>query len=132
MPSFEATTTADAAPEDVWKLLYDPTRFPEWWVGIGSVESDGDDDDGYTMYPTGYPDYPMPQLLSTSREQSRVEISCLISDLVFAWQLRPVDEGKATEIRVHVEIPETEADRLPVQIDVIRRSLTNLAELAGV
>lgn len=28
-----------APPEEVWKLLYDPARFPEWWAGIAAVEA---------------------------------------------------------------------------------------------
>ncbi len=29
MPSFQRSATAAAPPEEVWKVLYDPTRFPE-------------------------------------------------------------------------------------------------------
>jgi uncharacterized protein YndB with AHSA1/START domain len=138
MPAFDERTTAAAPPEEVWKLLYDPARFPDWWVGVATVEpgsgSDDDhDDDGgaYTMYPDGYPDFPMPQELRTSRARGRVEISCLVSDLEFSWQLTPRDGGAATEIAVHVEIPSAEAHRLETQTDVIRRSLANLARLAA-
>ena len=126
MPSFDATTTADAPVEDVWKLLYDPSRFPEWWDGVETVVPDRED--GYTMYPTGYPDFPMPQELQEDPQHSCVRISCLVSDLVFAWTLRPT--GPGTEISVHVDIPEPEAHRLASQTEVIRRSLANLAALA--
>jgi uncharacterized protein YndB with AHSA1/START domain len=34
MPTFDDSTNTPAAPEDVWMLLYDPLRFPEWWTGI--------------------------------------------------------------------------------------------------
>ena len=40
MPSFHDTATSPAPPEEVWKLLYDPSRFPDWWAGIGTVEVD--------------------------------------------------------------------------------------------
>ena len=58
--------TAAAPPEDVWKILYDPARFPEWWAGVETVEpgaepADPDAAIGYTMYPAGQPDFPMPQ-----------------------------------------------------------------------
>ena len=133
MPAFDERTTAAAPPEEVWKLLYDPARFPDWWVGVATIEPDGDDDKqrSYTMYPDGYPDFPMPQELRTSRAQGRVEISCLVSDLEYSWQLTPRDDGAATEIAVHVEIPQAEAHRLETQTDVIRRSLANLARLAA-
>jgi hypothetical protein len=127
MPEFEEHARSDAPPENVWKLLYDPDRFPDWWAGIGSVEPG--QAGAYTMYPEGYPEFPMPQQLRVSG--SGVTISCLVSDLVFEWRLAPLDGGSATNITVHVKIPETEAHRLAVQQDVIRRSLFRLAALAA-
>jgi uncharacterized protein YndB with AHSA1/START domain len=126
MPSFADSTETAAPPEEVWKLLYDPTRFPEWWAGIETVDPG---DGGYTMYPEGYPDFPMPQRLETSREEGRVKISCLVSDLRYEWRLE--DAGGATRIAVEVEIPKQEAHRLPTQREVVARSLERLAELAS-
>ena len=126
MPSFHDTATSPAAPEEVWKLLYDPARFPDWWAGIGTVDVTGDGE--YTMYPEGYPDFPMAQLLDTQRGQQRVTVSCLVSDLRFEWHLEP--EGDGTLITVDVEIPEAEAHRLDSQREVISASLRRLAELA--
>ncbi|HWX73965.1 MAG TPA: SRPBCC family protein, partial [Solirubrobacteraceae bacterium] len=74
MPSFHDSATSAAAPEEVWKLLYDPSRFPDWWAGVGTVDVGGEGE--YTMYPDGYPDFPMAQLLETRREQQRVTVSC--------------------------------------------------------
>lgn len=126
MPTFEQSTRTSAAPEQVWRLLYDPARFPDWWTGIGSVETGGACE--YTMYPEGYPDFPMPQTLRTSQENSLVTISCLVSDLCFDWQLRPA--GTGTEISVHVRIPDQESHRLDTQRGVISRSVRALARLA--
>ena len=128
MPTFDQSTVSSAAPEEVWKLLYDPARFPEWWAGIGSVKPGGSTGD-YTIFPDGYPDFPMPQTLETSRENGAVKISCLVSDLCFDWRLRP--SGTGTEISVHVEIPDSETHRLDTQRDIIRQSLTRLADLAA-
>lgn len=83
------------------------------------------------MYPAGYPDFPLPQTLETRRDERSVKVSCLVSDLRFEWRLEPLGGGQATAIAVHVEIPDEEADRLDAQRDVIRRSLTRLAELAA-
>ena len=93
MPSFHDVTTSAAPPEEVWKLLYDPSRFPDWWAGIGSIEvGDGGE---YTMYPDGYPDFPMAQVLETERAERRVTVSCLVSDLRFEWRLEPDrDDGR--------------------------------------
>jgi uncharacterized protein YndB with AHSA1/START domain len=127
MPEFEDHARSAAPPEDVWKLLYDPGRFPDWWAGVGSVEPG--QAGAYTMYPDGYPDFPMAQQLQVSG--SGVTISCLVSDLVFEWRLAPLDGGAATSITVHVEIPEAEAHRVAAQRDVISRSLARLAALAA-
>jgi carbon monoxide dehydrogenase subunit G len=127
MPTFDDSITTPAPPEDVWMLLYDPLRFPEWWTGIASTTYDSDAD--YTMYVDGYPDFPMAQTLDTSREDGSVKISCMVSDLVFQWHLASVDGG--TKISVHVDIPEGEAARLAMQRGIIESSLRRLAELAA-
>ena len=128
MPSFHDTATSTAPPEEVWKLLYDPSRFSDWWAGIETVDitSDGE----YTLYPEGYPDFPMAQLLDTHRDQQRVTVSCQVSDLHFEWRLEPHGEG--TRINVDVEIPDAEAHRLDTQRHIISASIKRLAELATV
>jgi uncharacterized protein YndB with AHSA1/START domain len=127
MPSFHDSAESAAAPEEVWKLLYDASRFPEWWAGIGTVEVQ--DEGAYTMYPEGYPDFPMAQLLDTRRDEQRVTVSCMVSDLRFEWRLESV--GLGTRITVDVEIPDREAQRLETQREVISASLGRLAELAA-
>ncbi len=126
MPSFHDSATSSARPEEVWKLLYDPSRFPDWWAGIGTVEVRGERE--YTMYPDGYPDFPMAQLLETRQDQQRVTVSCLVSDLRFEWRLQP--DGEGTVITVDVEIPDAEASRLETQREMISASMRRLAELA--
>jgi uncharacterized protein YndB with AHSA1/START domain len=128
MPSFHDTASSTAPPEDVWKLLYDPSRFPDWWAGIGTV--DVRDECEYTMYPEGYPDFPMAQLLETRQDQQRVTVSCLVSDLRFEWRLAP--DGEGTVITVDVEIPEAESHRLDTQREIISASMRRLAELAAI
>ncbi len=125
MPTFDDAVTSPAPVEEVWKLLYDPSRFPEWWEGVGTVEPRGE---GFTLYPRGYPDYPMPQLMRT--EGRRVTISCLVKHLVFEWRLEAT-EGDGTRIAVHVEIPEAEAHRLETQRHGVSASLRSLAALAA-
>jgi uncharacterized protein YndB with AHSA1/START domain len=139
MPSFHDSAASPAPPEEVWKLLYDPARFPDWWAGIETVESEtsaaegaaglGTGESRYTMYPDGYPDFPMAQLMSSHREESRVTVSCLVSDLRFEWRLEP--DGDGTTITVDVEIPDAEAHRLDTQRDTIKQSLHRLAALAA-
>jgi uncharacterized protein YndB with AHSA1/START domain len=127
VPSFHDTATSAAPPEEVWKLLYDPSRFPDWWSGIETVHVE--DPGKYTMYPDGYPDFPMAQLLETRRHEQRVTVSCLVSELRFEWRLSP--DGEGTLITVDVEIPDVEAHRLDNQRELISRSMRRLAELAA-
>ena len=126
MPTFDDTTESEAPIEEVWKLLYDPTRFTEWWEGVERIEPT---DGGFTLYPEGYPDFPMPQQLRTDGDGHKVLVSCLVSDLVFEWRLEPL--GERTRIAVHVEIPEAEAHRLESQRDAVRTSVRSLAALAS-
>jgi uncharacterized protein YndB with AHSA1/START domain len=130
VPDFDDQTTTSASAVAVWKILYDPLRFPEWWSGMATVRP-GDANGGtaeVTMWPEGYPDFPMPQHVAATAEQRRVVVSCTISDLVFEWRLEPV--GPGTRIAVHVEIPEREAARLATQREIIGSALRRLAALA--
>jgi uncharacterized protein YndB with AHSA1/START domain len=128
MPSFHDSADTRASPEEVWKLLYDPARFPDWWAGMATVERG--ESGAFTMYPEGYPDFPMAQMLDTQRDGRRVTVSCLVSDLRFDWRLSPGGTGEGTRISVDVEIPDAEAVRLAGQRETIRASLRRLAELA--
>jgi uncharacterized protein YndB with AHSA1/START domain len=127
MRTFDDSTTADAPVEEVWKLLYDPARMVEWWAGIERIEPSGDGD--ITIYPDGYPDFPMPQELQTAADGRGLTISCLVSYLVYEWRLEPL--GDETRISVHVEIPEEEAHRLEAQRAGVSASLRSLAALAA-
>ena len=132
MPTFDDSTTTSAPVEEVWKLLYDPARLVEWMDGIERVEPHGTDGKGdVTIWPDGYPDFPMPQTLRTDSDGHRVTISCLVSDLVFEWQLEPLEADDGTRISVHVEIPEEEAARLDDQRSAVSASLRSLAEMAS-
>lgn len=126
MPGFTLTGRAEAPVEEVWKLLFDPTRFPEWWVGIETVRSDRLGE--YTQWPEGYPDLPMPQQLRTDRGTGRVTMSCHVSDIDFAWRL--AESGAGTAIEVRVDLPAAEEHRLEGQREVIGESLVKLAALA--
>ena len=121
------TIRAAAPVEDVWKLLHEPSSFPHWWAGIETVEPG--DAGAFTMWPSGYPDYPMRQQLSEQHNDRRVTISCLVSYLEFVWQL--ADDGDETTIDVHVTLPEAEAHRLEAQRAVVAESLERLARLAA-
>ena len=127
MPDFGLSGYAAAPVEEVWKLLFDPTRFPEWWAGVETVRRDAAD--AFVMWPEGYPDFPMPQVLRAEPGQGRVTISCQVSDIDVVWQL--AERGGGTAIDVRVVLPASEAHRLASQHDVMERSLARLAALAA-
>ena len=131
MPGFDDVAVIDSPPEEVWKLLYDPARLPEWMDGVGSVADVRRSGDGseYTLYPSGYPDFPMAQRVRGTRDGRRVTVSCQVSFLEFEWLLEEVD-GERTRLAVHVELPEAEAHRLESQRAAIRASLERLATVA--
>jgi len=126
MPGFALTARCRAPVEEVWKLLFDPTRFPEWWAGIEAVRQDAPGE--FTQWPTGYPDFPMPQKLRVEEAGERVTISCQVSDIDIVWQLG--EAGAGTSINVNVILPEHEAHRLDGQHQVISESLRCLTALA--
>ena len=126
MPGFALSAHCHAPVEEVWKLLFDPARFPEWWVGIETVRRDAPGE--FTLWPAGYPDFPMPQKLQADQANERVTVSCQVSDIDFVWQL--AEAGAGTSIHVNVSLPEREARRLDGQRQVIKESLRRLTALA--
>lgn len=129
MPAFEHGAVCRAPAEEVWKLLHDPARFPEWWAGLGRVEGEGSE---VTRYMSAWPDFAYPTHVRSSREGDRVTISCLLSDIRHDWTLAPDPRG--CRVSVRVELPEAEAARLPAARDEVTASLVLLvaaAERAG-
>jgi uncharacterized protein YndB with AHSA1/START domain len=127
MPSFADSAVSAAPPEEVWKLLYDPSRIPEWWAGIATVApSPG----GVTLYADGYPDFPMPQLVTTTPGERGIRFSCQVSEIRMDWQLSERGDG-GTNIAVEIEIPAREAHRLATQRAEVAASILRLAELAA-
>ena len=126
MPGFALSTQCRAPVEEMWKLLFDPARFPDWWVGIQTVRKDAPGQ--FTQWPAGYADFPMPQKLRVDQANERVTISCQVSDIDVVWQL--AEAGGGTFIRVNVSLPQREAHRLGGQQQVIQQSLRRLTAVA--
>jgi uncharacterized protein YndB with AHSA1/START domain len=126
MPEFTLSASCRAPVEDVWKLLFDPARFPEWWAGIETIRTETPRE--FTLWPTGYPDFPMPHTLRVDQANDRVTVSCQVSDIDIVWQL--AECGTGTSIQVTVSLPEREAHRLTRQHQLIEESLRRLAALA--
>src|SRR5262249_15978306 len=120
---------SEAPPEEVWKILYDPGRFTEWWDGMETT-SVGDGE--FTFQQVGVPELQIPNRLEIRSAGSAIMISCLLHDFVYAWQPEPLDGGRATRISVHVVIPDEKAERFEQrQRAMIGASVRRLAEVAG-
>ena len=126
MSGFTLTGAAKAPVEDVWKLLFDPSRLPEWWAGVETVRIDADGE--YTVWPDGLPDFPMPQSMRTDRANGRVLMSCQTLEFEFAWQL--AEDGDGTEITLRVSAPELKAPVLVEKRPQLEASVVALAALA--
>ena len=126
MNGFALEATCRAPAIEVFKILHDPSRFPEWWSGMDRVEAGGDG--SVTRYMSEWPDFAYPTSVTRSREDGTVRISCLVSDIVQEWLLAPDPAG--CSVRVRVELPEGEAHRLGAQRAEIGDSLAALVGLA--
>lgn len=124
--SFEEQMVCRAPAEEVFKLLWDPTRYHEWWAGMARSELNGDE---VVRYMEAWPDFPYPTRVSASSDTGRVAISCLLSDIVHEWRIEPHDEGCL--IAVRVELPDTERHRLDGQRAEIGASLEGLVAAAS-
>lgn len=126
MPAFELSAVCRAPAVEVFKLLHDPARYPEWWEGTARVEGAGPGE--VTRYTRAWPDFAYPTRLSAAAAGGRVTISCLVSDIVHEWRLEPHPEGCA--VRVRVAMPVEEAAREPVQREEVGGSLRALVAVA--
>ena len=126
MPGFALNTDCRAPVEEVWKLLFDPARFPDWWAGIEAVRKDAPGQ--FTLWRAGYPDFPLPQTLRVDQADGRVIMSCQVFAIDVVWQL--AEAGAGTAIHVNVTLPESEAHRLDGQHQLFEESLRRLTALA--
>lgn len=125
MPAFEESAVCRAPAEEVWKLLHDPARFPDWWAGVERVEAGGGE---VARYMEAWPEFAYPTRVSTRREQGRVTVSCLLSDIRQDWALSRDPDG--CRVHVRVELPEAEAERLAAVREEVQGSLPRLVAVA--
>ena len=129
MLEFEDSARSEAPPEEVWKILYDPARFTEWWEGMETT-SVGDGE--FTLQQVGVPELQIPNRLQVRDAGSAIVISCLLHDFIYEWRLELLDAGRATRISVHVAIPDEKVERFEqFQRAMIGASVRRLAEVAA-
>jgi uncharacterized protein YndB with AHSA1/START domain len=129
MLEFVDSARSEAPPAEVWKVLYDPARFTEWWEGM---ETTAVGDGEFTFQQVGIPELQIPNRLEVRDAGSAIVISCLLHDFVYDWRLEPLDDGRATMISVHVSIPDEKAERFEdFQRSTMGASVRRLAEVAA-
>ncbi len=125
--------TSTAPPEEVWKLLYDPLRFPDWWAGMERAELADATADGavpFTYWFEGAPEMPMAQVLRSERRDGRVRISCLVSGVEFGWRLGEREDG-GTDLDVEVLVPDDQHEHLDGLRATMQASIRRIAVLAA-
>lgn len=122
MPAFAEERVCAAPAEEVWKLLYDPWRYPEWWTGTEGVAEEGE---GVVRHSDGQV---WPTVVEAGRVGEHVVISCVLTGIVFRWTLSPDPDG--CRVRLDVAIPEREASRLRMQETAMRDAIGRLARAA--
>jgi hypothetical protein len=125
MLSFEESVLCHAPVEELWALLYDPTRFPEWWVGTERTETIPD---GANLYTEADPQMVFPTRIMASPGHERVTISCLTTDIAWQWTLEAAPEG--CRLQLSMQIPDHQAHLLELERDIMQASLHRLVALA--
>ena len=122
MIHFTETVVCRAPALQVWKLLYDPARFPEWWAGITRSEPTADGAVIQTSAVAG--DYPLS--ITATRESPGVMIRCPTTGSVYSWTIESYSDG----CQVQVEFPDGEQEQLRLSRERILASLPRLAAMA--
>lgn len=128
MCRFELRVACRAPALEVFKLLHDPSRFPDWWEGMERVEATAGSADEVRRFMSQWPEFAYPTRLSHTGADGGVRISCLLSDIVHDWRIEPDPDGCV--VRVSVELPAAEAAREGSQRGEAAASLRNLVALA--
>jgi hypothetical protein len=122
----EETAVCRAPALEVWKLLQDPLRYPEWWDGLVEAEATAD---GVTRWMGALPGVPIPTRVELRRAAGGVVIRCEVTGIVHVWTLEPAQEG--CRVRLRAAVPAQEADRwLDQQRTEARASLPRLVQAA--
>ena len=122
----EETAVCRAPVLEVWKLLQDPMRYPEWWDGLVEAQATPD---GVTRWMGALPGVPIPTRIELRRAAAGIVIRCEVTGIVHLWTLEPVREG--CRVRLRAAVPGQEADTwLEHQRVEARASLPRLVRAA--
>ena len=123
---FEEEAICRAPALEVWKLLQDPLRYPEWWDGLVDAQPTPD---GLTRWMGALPGVPIPTRVDLRRQAGGVVIRCEVTGIVHVLMLEPAREG--CRVRLRAAIPAGERERwLDQQHAEVRASLPRLVRAA--
>lgn len=125
MIAIEESMLCHAPPLHVWKLLYDPARFSEWWSGVQRSEPSRD---GANFSLGEQREGPFAMHIATARESSRIMIRCMATDDLFTWTLEPHPKG--CRVRVCIEVAVDDAVHVRARHESLLSSLPKLADVA--
>lgn len=125
MIDFEETVVCRAPALQVWKLLYDPARYPEWWAGITRSEPTAD---GAVVQHSAWEHGDLPLLITATRDSPGVVIRCPATGKVLSWALEPHPDG--CRVRVRVQVPDGEHELLRTSRESMLATLPRLAATA--
>lgn len=100
----EETAVCRAPVLEVWKLLQDPMRYPEWWDGLVEAEPTPD---GVIRRMGALPGVPIPTRIELRRAAAGVVVRCEVTGIVHLWTLEPLREG--CRVRLRAAVPGQEA-----------------------
>ena len=126
MPGFELNTDCRAPVEEVWKLLFDPDRFLDWWAGIEAVRKDAPGQ--FTLWPPATPTSRCRKSCGPTRPTGGSSSPARSSPSI--WSGSSPKAGTGTSIHLNVTAPESQAHRLDRQRQLIEESLRRLTTLA--
>ena len=113
MPTVVRTRTVAAAPQQLWDIVADPRRLPEWWPNVQRVE-DASAAAWTTVLTTGKgrslrADYTLldderPYRLSWRQELAESPFERILSESVTELELEPAPEGTLVRLTARVRL----------------------------
>jgi Polyketide cyclase / dehydrase and lipid transport len=129
MPIVEAEALVAAPAEEVFKVLHDPTRHPEWWLGLDAIEGvrQQDEELRFAVLSQDFPGDRLEQRQEPLPGGGGIVMTCLQYGVRYRWRLVP--EGDATRIHAQVEIPDRRRELTDAYRVKIPASLQRLTAL---
>jgi uncharacterized protein YndB with AHSA1/START domain len=91
----------DAPPEEVWSLVGDPARYPEWWVDVTEVDGERFEE-GTEYLQVTHGDRTTFKIDKLERLHE-VRTHCTLSGVFAHWRLTPAQGGTFLDVTFGIE-----------------------------